>query len=371
MNQKMPFRHDIVGSFLRPTQLKKARKQWYAGEISKEELTRVEDEEILKLINKQKEVGLKAVTDGEFRRRWWHLDFIQGLKGITVVELGDVLTFNNTKMEKAQAYYVSGSVAFNPEHPFLAHFKFVQKHADGVTAKQTIPGPNMIYLSGVISSPKYKANPAYSQESQLLQDIAKTYQDAIQAFYDAGCRYLQIDDTAWGALANPASIKALEVAGYTVDEVMETFTNLTKAALEKKPADMTITFHMCRGNFKSSWLYEGTYDTISNRLFSIEQIDGFFLEYDDQRSGSFKPLKDLRKQRIVLGLITSKTPELENKEQIIARIQEATIFVPLEQICLSPQCGFASTEEGNSLTEEEQWAKVKLVKEIADEVWKE
>ena len=285
---KAPFRYDVVGSFLRPDALKKARKQFLEGRMAREELTLVEDEAIIKLIAQQKAVGLKAVTDGEFRRRWWHLDFIASLKGISVIELGDVLTFNNTMMERAQTYYVSDALAFNPQHPFLEHFRFVSKHAgEDVLAKQTIPGPNMIYSSGMLQSTAYKKDPVYTDFASFAADIGKLYQDAIQAFYDAGCRYLQLDDTAWGALMSPAVTKGLEAAGYDINQLIDEFTALTVVALENKPEDMVVTFHMCRGNFKSSWLYEGTYDKIASKLFSVEKLDGFFLEYDDERSGDY------------------------------------------------------------------------------------
>lgn len=362
----IPFRFDQVGSLLRPESLKQAREEFKQGRITKEELTSVEDEAIIQVIEKQKEIGLQAVTDGEVRRRWWHLDFIAGLKGITVYDF-ETTAFGITT--EAQGTYVSGKLAFNPSHPFLDHFKFTKKHAGAALAKQTIPGPNMIYLDSFILSKHYHENPAYADKKEFLQDLIATYQAAIQAFYDAGCRYLQLDDTSWGGLFDERFRGLIAQNGYDPDELIQEFGDITEAVLANKPADLAITFHFCKGNFQSHWLYNGSYDKIAERLLSITQFNGFFLEFDDERSGSFEPLKNIQNQRIVLGLVTTKTPELEEKAAIKARIKEATQFVPLEQLCLSPQCGFSSTHEGNKVTEEDQWKKLKLVIETAQEVW--
>lgn len=363
---KIPFRWDQVGSLLRPTVLKEAREQFKQGNISKEVLTRIEDEEIIKSIEKQKEIGLLAVTDGEFRRRWWHLDFIAGLKGITVYDF-ETTAFGITT--EAQGTFVSGKLAFDPVHPFLSHFKFTNEHAAGVLAKQTIPGPNMIYLDSFILSKHYHENPAYEKKEAFIQDLITTYQDAIQAFYDAGCRYLQLDDTSWGGLFDERFRGMIQKNGYDPDELIQEFGDITEAVLAKKPADLAVTFHFCKGNFQSHWLYDGSYELIAERLLSITQFDGFFLEFDDERSGTFEPLKNLKNQRLVLGLVTTKTPELESKELLLNRIKEASKYVPLEQLCLSPQCGFSSTHEGNKVSEADQWAKLKLVVETAKEVW--
>lgn len=363
-----PFRNDIVGSFLRPEELKKAREEFKNGKISKEELQLVEDKAIIELIEKQKANGLHAVTDGEFRRRWWHLDFIVGLNGITKVSLGDITMFQGVKAKDVESYYVSGKLSFDPDHPFLEHFKFVKAHAGDAVAKQTIPGPCLIYFSGAITSKQYAENPVYDSLEDLEKDLIKTYQDAVQAFYDAGCRYLQIDDTAWNSLPDQKYDALISSLGHDPKKLLQKFGDITEQAIANKPKDMVITFHTCRGNFQSSWLYEGDYDLISKRLFDIEHFDGFFLEYDSDRAGDFKALKNLKQQKIVLGLITSKTPELENLDDLIARVKEAAQFVPLEQICVSPQCGFASTEEGNHLTEEEQWEKVRLVVRLAEAI---
>lgn len=362
----IPFRFDQVGSLLRPARLKKAREDFKQGAITKEALTKVEDEEIIKVIQKQKEIGLQAVTDGEFRRRWWHLDFIAGLNGITVYDF-ETTAFGITT--EAQGTFVSGPLSFDSQHPFLDHFKFTKKQAGETIAKQTIPGPNMIYLDSFILSKQYHEAPVYSDKKEFVQDLIATYQAAIQAFYDAGCRYLQLDDTSWGGLFDERFRGLIAKNGYDPDELTQEFGDITEAVLAKKPADLAVTFHFCKGNFQSHWLYNGSYDKIAKRLLSIKAFNGFFLEFDDERSGSFEPLKNIQDQRIVLGLITTKTPELEDKEAIKGRIQEATQFVPLEQLCLSPQCGFSSTHEGNKVTEEDQWAKLRLVIETAKEVW--
>lgn len=355
---KGPYRWDIVGSFLRPALLKAARSQFLAGEISAEQLKAIEDEQIIDLIEKEKSYGLKAVTDGEFRRRWWHLDFIAGLNGITIY---DFETTGFGVAMKAQGSTVSGPLSFNPDHPFLDHFRFTKEHASPMIAKQTIPGPNMILLDAVILSKPYHEHPAYADFEGLKADLITTYQQAIEAFYQAGCRYLQLDDTSWGALFDERFNQLIIANGFDPEQLITTFKEITEAAIAHKPNDMTLTFHMCRGNFRSHWLYSGDYARISKQLFSLAKIDGFFLEYDDERSGSFEPLLDLGKQKIVLGLITTKTGELESVETLTQRVKQASRYVDFSQLCISPQCGFASTEDGNVLSEDEQWAKVNLL----------
>lgn len=365
--EKAPFRYDIVGSFLRPERLKKAREDYFNQHITKEELTVIENEEIKKLIDKQKSMGLKAVTDGEFRRRWWHLDFIQALNGITVYD--KVTTGFQGKEMNVQGSFISSPISFNEHHPFLEHFHITQEIAEDALVKQTIPGPNMIYLDSLILSPQYKEHPVYVDIADFKKDLIETYQRAILAFYEAGCRYLQLDDTSWGALFSSVFRERIEACGFDPDQLIKEFGDITEAALEVKPSDMVITFHICKGNFQSSWLYEGFYDIIAERLFSIDAFDGFFLEYDDERSGDFSPLKYIRHQKVVLGLITTKTAELEDKETIKNRILEASQYLPLEQLCLSPQCGFASTQEGNHITLQQQWAKLEHVITIAKEIF--
>ena len=366
--KKAPFRADHVGSFLRPQALKDARAQYKNGQITKEELRALEDIEIARIVELQKEVGLTAVTDGEFRRRWWHLDFIRAIEGIRVYEIDITGAFNGA-MKKAEAYTVDSKLSFPKDHPFLEDFTYLKSIAGDHIAKITIPGPNMIFYSGVVGSEPYLNNPSYPSFDEVANDIIKVYQDAIQTFYDAGCRYLQLDDTSWGALFSDAFRDKIKSQGFDPDELVKKFADITVKAVANKPEDMAITLHICRGNFKSSWLYQGGYEPIAKELFSRVNVDAFFLEYDNERSGDFTPLRFIKEQHVVLGLITSKTPELEDKDEIIGRIKEATKYVNINQLCLSPQCGFASTEEGNILTEEEQWSKLRHVVSIAKDVW--
>lgn len=365
-----PFKADHVGSFLRPAKLKEAREQFANGEITQEALRKIEDEAIIDLIQKQKDAGMISVTDGEFRRKYWHYDFISYLNGIETY-VKETPGFFQGELQKLHQYYVKDKLSFPKDHPFLADFDFVKKHAgEGAIAKQTIPGPNMIFHNGVITSKQYKAHPAYESIQAVADAISDLYQDIIQTFYDHGCRYLQLDDTSWGAFFDDKFRDLMKNSGHEPNEIIKVFADITVNALKNKPEDMTITMHICRGNFKSAWLYEGgDYSAISNDLFSRVNVDAFFLEYDTDRAGDFEPLKAIKNQTVVLGLVTTKTGELEDKAAIKGRIKEATQYLPLEQLALSPQCGFASTEEGNDIAEASQWEKLRLIKEIADEVW--
>ena len=262
-----------------------ARAKHAAGEISFEQLREVEDAEVSKIIEKQKAVGLHAVTDGEFRRRWWHLDWLAGFNGIKVY---DFKTAGFGVEKVMQSTYVDSPISFDPNHPFLDGFRRTQKLAGDTPVKQTIAGPNMVTLDSVVLSQQYATNPVYANLDELRHDLAKTYQDAIRAFYDAGCRYLQLDDTSWGALFSERFRDRIVACGYDPDELINVFGDITDEALEGRPEDMVITTHMCKGNFMSHWLYEGTYETIARRLLGIRGFDGFFLEYDDERSGRFR-----------------------------------------------------------------------------------
>lgn len=360
------FKHDIVGSFLRPQNLHQARKDFTDNKITQEQLTKTEDLAIKDLINKQINAGLEAVTDGEFRRKAWHSDFIIALNGITAIALPNQLIFQGVESDDLDSYAVTDKISFPQDHPFLDHFKFVKDNAQGKIAKQTIPGPLLLSFPGSVITPNYLKNSPYTSIEEFHDDVIQVYKDVIQAFYNAGCRYLQIDDTTWNSIADKKSEQAIKDMGYTVDELIQKFAEITEACLVDKPKDMTISFHTCRGNFKSSWLYEGTYDTISKALFSIDAIDGFFLEYDSDRAGDFTPLKELNNQKIVLGLVTTKAGELESIDSLLKRVHQANKHVPIDQICVSPQCGFASTHQGNALTEEEQWKKIDLVVKLAN-----
>jgi 5-methyltetrahydropteroyltriglutamate--homocysteine methyltransferase len=366
---KAPFKADHVGSFLRTEPIKAARKAYANGEIDKNSLKAVEDKEIEKLVQKQIEAGLKSITDGEFRRAWWHLDFLAGLEGVEEFETEYISHFQGAKT-KNKAIKIVGKIDFN-HHYMLEHFKFlkeaVEKYGDGSqVAKFSIPSPNMLFTR-IQGDEYYNGN-----TEQFYHDTVAAYQKAIQAFYDAGCRYLQLDDTSWIDFVSEDRIKAVvEKTGMDVQDIIESRVSCLNDSISKKPADLLITMHICRGNFRSTYITSGGYDQISDAIFANLNVDGLFLEYDDNRSGDFEPLKSFKRDdlTVVLGLITSKFPELEDPERIKARIKEASQYIPLENLSLSPQCGFASTEEGNLLTEEDQWNKIKHIVQIAESVW--
>jgi len=363
---KPPFRADIVGSFLRTEPVHAARTKREKGEITAAQLKAVEDEEIKKLIKKQEEVGLQLVTDGEFRRAWWHFDFLGLLTGVKVVESDHGIQFAGVET-KAQTLKVDGKVDFPSDHPFLEHFKFVKANTK-VTPKMTIPSPTVLHFRG---GRKAISKDVYPDMGGFFEDTGKAYAKAVKAFYDAGCRYLQFDDTVWAYLCSPVELQKAKDRGDDPTGLQETYTKMINTALATKPADMVITTHVCRGNFRSTWISEGGYEPVAETLLGKINYDGYFLEYDTERAGGFEPLRFLPKgnKQVVLGLITSKSGTLEDKGDIKKRIQEAAKFAPLEQFCLSPQCGFASTEEGNILTEDQQWAKMREIVELADEVW--
>ena len=366
---KSPFRYDFVGSFLRPHALKEARAQYKAGAIDRAALTAVENEEITRLIEKQKRAGFHAITDGEFRRSYWHLDFMWGFHGIDEVELDHGYYFHGEETTHG-SLRVSGKIS-GENHPFVEHFKFVKQFEDENTvAKYTIPAPAQTFQQMIVPDNIANTRKFYPTNEELIQDIGKAYQDVIKQFYDAGCRNLQLDDCTWGAIVGDAAKQRYRSLGISLEDVKKELLAVNNLALEGKPEDMVITSHICRGNYHSTFFTSGPYDTVADYVFANENVDALFLEYDDERSGGFAPLaKVSENKKVVLGLITTKSPVLEDKEKVIARIYEAAKYVPLDRLCLSPQCGFASCEIGNKLTEEEQWAKLKLVKEIAEEVW--
>ena len=369
MTAQPPFKYDVVGSFLRPDYLKKAREEFANGTIDAKQLKDVEDKAIKELVAKEKEVGLQAVTDGEFRRRYWHLDFLADLEGVEEIKADHWSVHFKGHQPKAATLKITDKIDFG-NHPFLEHFKYLNSIAQGTLCKMTIPSPSMLHLICCVRSEEYTSIKRYEDMDVLYHDIAYAYQKAIRAFYDAGCRYLQLDDTSWGEFCDADKRKAYKERGLDLEKIAKSYVDMINLALEAKPEDMTITMHICRGNFRSTWFSSGGYEPVAKTLFGQCKIDGFFLEYDSERSGDFSPLRFIQNQKVVLGLITSKFAQLEDKEEVKKRIQEAEKYVPKEQLCLSPQCGFSSTEEGNIMSEEEQWAKVKLVKEIAEEVWK-
>lgn len=368
-NLKTPYRYDFVGSFLRPQALKDAKVAYIAGKISKEEYDKVVDEEVTKVVAKQKELGFHIITDGEFRRTFWHLDFMWGFEGIGHENTGGGVPFDG-ELAVLDDTYATGKIKAKP-HPFVEGFKFLKQFEDENTvAKYTIPAPAQTFLQLTVPGNYEITKKYYETDDELIEDLGAAYRDVIKQFYDAGCRNLQFDDCSWGAFVKGDSIDIYKALGQDVNAVKEQYLRVNNLALEGKPEDMTITSHICRGNYHSTFFTSGPYDSVADYVFAKENVDALFLEYDDERSGGFEPLAKISDdKKVVLGLITTKSPVLENKEEVIARINEAAKYVPLERLCLSPQCGFASCEIGNKLTEEEQWAKLKLVKEIAEEVW--
>lgn len=364
----VPFRHDIVGSFLRPAAIKEARINFQEGKITAAELRKIEDEEITKLVQKQKEVGLKGVTDGEFRRSWWHLDFMWGLDGVEkrVSSQGYLFAGIETRAETAILTGKLGST----KHPMIEDFVFLKKVAgDDVTARFNIPGPAQFLYELQREENKAQTESIYPDFNELLADIAKAYNQAIRGFYDAGLRNLQIDDCTWGILADPKFAEAFAKKGIDIRNVYKTNVELTNKAIEGLPEDLVITMHVCRGNYKSHYLSSGGYDPVAEFLLGEANVKGYYLEFETERAGTFEPLRHVKDKQVVLGLFSSKFGKLEDKELIKARIQDATKILNINQICLSTQCGFASTEEGNVLTEEEQWNKLRFIKEVADEIW--
>ena len=363
---KPPFRADHVGSLLRPVALKAARERRAKGEITEAELTAVEDREIENIIGRQETAGLQSISDGEFRRSWWHLDFLWGLDGIErhVMETGIAFAAVTTRNEGVR---VSGKIGFSG-HPMLEHFKFLKAHTRR-TPKMTIPAPSALY-GRPVPTPIDKT--VYPKLDRFFDDLGQAYKKAVRAFADAGCRYLQLDEVFIAMLCDQGYRQRLKDRGDDPDRLGELYGDLINTAISDFPPDMTVTMHLCRGNYKSTFMGSGmsSYEAVQEVLFDRIKVHGYFMEYDTARAGGFEPLKYLPKGRIaVLGLVTSKSGALESKNTIKRRIEEAARFTGLDQLCLSPQCGFASTEEGNILAEEEQWAKLRTIVEVAREVW--
>jgi 5-methyltetrahydropteroyltriglutamate--homocysteine methyltransferase len=364
---KPPFRADHVGSFLRPEALKEARAKREQGAITAADLEEIEDREIEKVIKRQEDVGLELATDGEFRRSWWHFDFFGMLDGVEIYEADHGIQFQGVQT-KPRSVRIVGKIGFS-NHPMLEHFKFLKAHTR-VVPKMTIPSPTVMHFR---LEPGAVSPDAYPDRDAIFDDLSAAYQKAVRAFHDAGCRYLQFDDTAWAYLCSQEELKKAKARGLDVDHLQESYTRTINKALEAKPADMTITTHVCRGNFRSTWIASGGYEPVAENLLGRCNYDGYFLEYDTARAGGFEPLRHLPKGKkmVVLGLVTSKSGTLEKEDDIKRRIDEAAKFAPSEKFCLSPQCGFASTEEGNILAEDEQWAKLEMIVELAHEVWRD
>lgn len=366
-----PFRYDYVGSFLRTEELKKATTQYNENKITKEVYDNIVNEEITKLVAKQKELGYHVITDGEFRRTYWHLDFMWGFEGVAHEQTGSGVQFDG-ELASLEDTYLVGKIKAK-KHPFVEYFRYLKQFEDENTiAKYTIPAPAQTFQQMIVPANIETTRKYYATNEELIQDIAVAYQDVIKQFYEAECRNLQLDDCTWGAIVGDAAKQRYKALGIDLEDVKKQLLTVNNLALEGKPDDMVITSHICRGNYHSTFFTSGPYDTVADYVFAKENVDVLFLEYDDERSGGFAPLKKVSEdKKVVLGLITTKKPDLEDKEKVINRIRQAAKYIPLERLCLSPQCGFASCAIGNKLTEEEQWAKLKLVKEIAEEVWGE
>ena len=372
-----PFRADQVGSFLRPARLAVAREQFAEGVLSREALTQIEDELIHQLVDKQIEVGLKGITDGEFRRAYWHLDFFWGLNGIEHTQAKTGYQFHD-ETTKADSADVVGPIS-GDNHPFVQHFIFLKEVVgDRAVPRQTIPAPAQLYFE-LIRDAEHIAQTfsVYPSKEQLFADIAAAYRQVIDDLYAAGCRNLQLDDCTWGAIVDDNLMELIakgannsQTPATIRQELAQDFLTVNNAILQNLPSDLVVNTHVCRGNFHSTWAASGGYQPIAQTLFGQEDVSAYYLEYDTDRAGDFAPLSEIPEgKKVVLGLITSKSGQLEERQTIIDRIHEAAQYVPLERLYLSPQCGFASTEEGNILTEEEQWKKLAFVNSIAQEIW--
>ena len=360
---------EAVGSYLRPAELKEARVKFAEGQISATDLRSIEDRLIADVIKQQKEHGLPYITDGEFRRSYWHLDFMWGFGSVEHIELEHGYQFHGVETTKG-SLKLTGKIT-GDNHPFIKDFLFVKQfEEEGVEAKQTIPAPAQ-FLSELFRGNNSKnTREFYPNTEELIKDIAQAYRTFFQEIYAAGCRTVQLDDCTWGMIVDDDYWKSMLGNGFTLEHEALQYLKVNNLAIEGKPEGLTINTHVCRGNYHSCYAAKGADDPVTPDLFAHENVDTFYLEFDDERSGSFEPLKYVSdNKKVVLGLVTSKSPVLEDKATVIARIHEAAQYVPLERLSLSPQCGFASCEIGNKLTEAEQWAKLDLIREIAEEVW--
>ena len=373
-SKNAPFRADVVGSFLRPDVLKQARADFAAGVIDAGTLRAVEDEAIRDLVAKQKAAGLHVITDGEFRRSYWHLDFMWGLQGIERRTSRTGYQFHDEETT-ADTAVVTGKIS-GENHPFVEHFKFVKAlEEEGQVARQTIPAPAQTYSEVILDrcdGQQESLRAVYPTDEELIADIAAAYRTVLADLYAAGCRNVQFDDCTWGIYCDRDFVAKTGMSPVDIKKVSELGVAINNAALEGKPADLVVNTHVCRGNYHSTYAFEGGYDPVAPYLFANEDVNAFYLEFDTPRAGGFEPLAHVAAgKKVVLGLVTSKQPGLEDEELLVRRINEAAQYVPLEDLCLSPQCGFASCECGNKLTEEEQWAKVALVQRVAKRVWGE
>jgi 5-methyltetrahydropteroyltriglutamate--homocysteine methyltransferase len=363
-----PFRADHVGSLLRPQKLIEARERRKANAITAQQLTQIEDEAIREAVKLQEELGLEAITDGEFRRTFWHLDFLEGFDNVKVIPPRFKARFHTHEGDIEFAppgLRIDGKLA-RPHGIFVDHFKFV-KAVTKKTAKQTIPSPSNMHFRGGRGAIDEKA---YPDMAEFYADLGRVFSEEVRDLAAAGCRYLQLDEVNFAYLCDPKLREQVKTIGEDPAALPHTYAKLINASIATKPKDMVVTMHLCRGNFQSAWVAEGGYDPVAESLFNEIDVDGYFLEYDDPRSGDFKPLRFLPKGKIaVLGLVTTKIGKLESKDELKRRIDEAARYAPLEQLALSPQCGFSSTVEGNKITLDDEMKKIRLVVEVAREVW--
>ena len=364
-----PFRADVVGSYLRPAAVKAARKAHNDDKtMSDAELKAVEDKAIVDIIKMQEAVGLRAVTDGEFRRAWWHFDFMGMLDGLDIIQReGGGIQFHGTAT-KADVPVINGKLDFPADHPMLEHFKFVKANTT-VTPKISIPGPSAVHFR--IAKDDIHVKEYHDDIEAYFADIVQTYKKAVMAFYDAGCRYLQLDDIFFAYLCDPKIRAQKQAEGIDPDWLIGRYAKMMHDAIDDRPADMLIGMHMCRGNFKSTWVAEGGYDPAADAIFNQTGVDIYFMEYDTDRAGGLEPLKRLPKgkKRVMAGFITTKTPELESLDDLKRKFEQASKFADLDQLGIAPQCGFASTEEGNAVTEDDQKRKLELVVRTAEAIW--
>ena len=361
-----PYRADVVGSLLRTAPIKDARARREKDEITAAELKKVEDAEIDKIIRHQEEVGLQLATDGEFRRSWWHFDFFWNLEGCERVVLDHGIQFHGVQT-KPESLKVTGKLDFPADHPMLEHFRFLKANTK-VTPKMTIPSPSVVHFRGGRRAIDAKT---YPDMDGFFADLGEAYHNAVAAFGAAGCRYLQLDEVNIAYLCDPEQIAGLKARGEHVDNLLAIYAGMLNRAIEGRPDGMTIGMHLCRGNFRSHWVASGGYEPVAEVLFNQINADAYFMEYDSDRAGGFEPLRFVPRGNkvVVLGLVTTKSGVLETKDELKRRIDQAAQYLPLEQLALSPQCGFASTEEGNLLTEDEQWRKLELCVDVARDVW--
>jgi len=365
MRAKPPFRADHVGSLLRSAPLKEARAKREKGEITSDQLKAIEDREIEAIIRKQEAAGLKSITDGEYRRAFWNYDFLGKLDGVEAYLGERKISFQGVQPKPMMLRVIAKLGGYTP-HPMIEHFKFVQSHTRA-TPKMTIPSPSSLHFRyGRAAVPET----IYPSMDDFYNDLGTSYRKAVRAFADAGCRYLQLDEVNFTYLCDPELRKHVTQRGDDPAQMPHIYARMINAAISDIPADMTITMHLCRGNFQSTFVASGGYEPVAEILFNDIKVNGYFMEYDSARAGGFEPLRFVPKDKtVVLGLVTSKSGALESKDELKRRIDEASKFVNVDQLCLSPQCGFASTEEGNILTEEQQWAKLRMIVELSDDVW--